>query len=205
MSTKGIISAIADNEIEAISSQVTTNRLFDYKMSGKSMKEKLIKGAKRAHFQIDEKQTCVNLDFSDGAFQFSVIPLLNLWNNCSENGEIFTSQNIEMSIDRFVAGYDKNGKHMDTKVTLSWDNSKITIHAYNSTQRIKVDGKRHKELVEKFFKPYFTKMVMSLKTKITQYDKAVIESLSSKTVKRASVKFKAGSVLSCQHLSLIHI
>ena len=52
--------------------------------------------------------------------------------DCKFCGEIFKSQNIEMSIDRFVAGYDKNGKHMDTKATLSWDNSKITIHAYNS-------------------------------------------------------------------------
>ena len=168
MSTQGIISAIADNGIEAISDQVITNRNFDYKMLEKSMKDKLLKGAKRVHFQIDEKQTCDNLNFSDGAYQFAVIPLLNLWNNCNENGEIFKSQNIEMSIDRFVAGFDKNGKHMDTKATLSWDNSKITIHAYNSTQRIKVDGKRHKELVEKFFNPYFTKMVKSLEVKITK-------------------------------------
>ena len=53
------------------------DRLFSYKLDEKTIRNKLLKGAKRIPFDIVEKTLCSIIMFSDGAFQNIVKPLLN--------------------------------------------------------------------------------------------------------------------------------
>ena len=47
----------------------------------------------------------VNLDFNDGAFQLTVLDLLNLWLNCFKNEESFVYKGIEMKILEYMLVY----------------------------------------------------------------------------------------------------
>ena len=58
---------------------ISGDRGFDYQISDKSMKSKLVKGAKRQPMEIEPKQTCTNINFSGGAYQLTVMPVLNQW------------------------------------------------------------------------------------------------------------------------------
>ena len=66
----------------AVISSKVNDRQFDYVMSEKSMRSKLLKGAKRTPFEVDEKKICTVLNFSDGAYRLVVLPLLNELQKC---------------------------------------------------------------------------------------------------------------------------
>ena len=176
-------------------------RLFNFKLDLKATKSKLLKGAKRIPFEVIPRQKCINLDFSDGAFKLTVMVLLNIWFNCFKDGEIFKFKDREMKILELKQGFDEDNKHVDTKIVMVDGPHKLTLHVYNSTQKINVAGKGHDSFVKEVLVPYFSNQVASLKNDIAQYNKKVIETLSSNVpkVKRSDVKFKAlsGSLSSC--------
>ena len=82
---------------------------------------------------------------------------------------------------------------------LTYNNQKLTAHIYNTTQKIKVDGKGHSKFVEKILEPHFTSSTNSHKNEISNYNKEIIESLSTKLVTRSNIKLRAGSVHTCTH------
>ena len=94
------------------------DRTFGYKLDEKTAKSKLLKGTKKVPFEVTEKQNCSNIDFNPGAFKSTVEPLINLWENCSKNGELFEIGDRKLSVNEFKKGFDENNKHIDTKVVL---------------------------------------------------------------------------------------
>ena len=175
------------------------DRTFGYKLDEHTAKSKLLKGVQREPFKVTHKQKCSNLDFNPGSFKLTSDPLVNIWENCSKNGELFEIGDSSMNVTEFKKGFDENGKHVDTKIVLLDESVKLTIHVYNSTQKINIAGKNSKEFTEKYLQPYFTNQVTSFKDDIVEFNKVVTESLSSKNqkVKRANVKFKAGTISAC--------
>ena len=77
--------------------------------------------------------------------------------------------------------------------------TKITAHIYNSTQRIKIEGKGFRDFVDNVLEPHFSKIIQSQKSEIAYYDANVLETLTSKKVKRSNVK----SSFSCQHCEFL--
>lgn len=177
-----------------------TDKLFDYKLNAVATKAKLVKGAKRVPFEVNDKKTCSVLNFSDGAYNRLILSLIGEWENCQKTGKPFRFENMDIKILTFEKRFDKVGNHVDTKVVFSDEkhkigaSTKITAHFYNSTQRLKIEGKGFTEVVENVLKPYFFGKVDLLKSEILEYDKGVLQSLtgpvSNLTCNKCDFSFK---------------
>ena len=86
--TKALTSSECE-EIESIDDQVKYSELhkqsvgaraFHYKLNEKSAKSKLIKGAKRIPFLVQDNLTSSNLIFSVGAWRNAVLTAVSYWN-----------------------------------------------------------------------------------------------------------------------------
>ena len=62
----------------------STPRSFDYTLSDKQTKSKLIKGAQREPFAIEEKSWSINIVFSVGSLAKAVLPTILYMNEFSE-------------------------------------------------------------------------------------------------------------------------
>ena len=60
-------------------------RNFKYRLTAKTAKSNLIKGALRKHIEIQYKQGAINLDFSDGAWIYAVFPEVLNWDKRNRN------------------------------------------------------------------------------------------------------------------------
>ena len=187
------------NLIQTNYEETTNDRVFHYGLDEKAIRLKLLKGAKRPPIDIEIKKTCSNLIFSDGAFHHCVKPWLNTIAQCHKSIGKFKFENEDVGVANFLPGFDKYGNHVDTKIVLVSKNYKHTLHIYNSTQKIKVDGRSFDNFANNILKPYFTNMVNSLKADIVKYDTAVIETLGTKFVKAKKVQGNAdvNSLVSC--------
>ena len=109
-------------------------RVFDYAINNKRAKSKLLKGAKRGkHLVVESKAGCVNLIFSDGSYFQTVLPLLRLWH--SQPNQKFLINETEVEVVEIDSGKDINQKHVDTKLVILADCSRLVLHAYNSKQK----------------------------------------------------------------------
>lgn len=187
------------NLIQTNHEETTNDRVFNYGLDEKAIRLKLLKGAKRPPIDIENKKTCSNLIFSDGAYNHCVKPWLNTIAKCHKSIGIFKFENEDVGVANFLPGFDKYGNHVDTKIVLVSKNYKHTLHIYNSTQKIKVDGRSFDTFANNTLKPYFTNLVNSLKADIIKYDTAVIETLGTKFVKAKKVQGNSdvNSLVSC--------
>ena len=60
-------------------------RNFKYRLTAKTAKSNLIKGAQRKHINVQHKQGAINLDFSDGAWIYGVFPEVLNWDKRNRN------------------------------------------------------------------------------------------------------------------------
>ena len=130
------------------------DRAFEYILNEKRAKAKLLKGAKRAqNLNIEVSRGCVNMRFDNGSYFEIVLPLLREWSKkCGENVKLGLE---EMKIIEVEAGYEKSTKHVDTKLVLLADNSRLVLHAYNSTQKLMVQGQNYQKFALDCLEPFF--------------------------------------------------
>ena len=93
-------------------------RAFNYVLNDKTAKAKLVKGAKRIAFEIEENNTSNTMIFSAGAWQTIVLPLVKYWidnsDKCCKVG------NSVVKIGGIQAGRDASGmNYVDTKIVFS--------------------------------------------------------------------------------------
>ena len=172
------------------------NRKFEYNMNDKTAKAKLIKGAKREAFEVENNQSSSNLIFSVGSWNHLVLPTIHYWNS---NNSLKTCENegIEVKIVSIKTGRDVMGKHIDTQVIFSVNREKAVCHLYNTTQKILVNGNAYAQLVDHFLRPYFVAKLPIFESQISNYNNLVLETLGSRKVKRADVKYNGGSAFAC--------
>ena len=116
---------------------------FGYELNAKKAKANLIKGAERDTFTIDEKQKCSMLLFSAGAFLGAVNPIIFEWNN-----EVKVKHDdLKIEIEEVLPSYVEKLKHVETIVTFKVISNKVVVTCYNTTQKIKVEGKGYQEFV----------------------------------------------------------
>ena len=130
-------------------------RTFDYTLNNKRANAKLLKGAKRVNSLLVERKTggSITFLFCDGSYFEVVLPLLRIW---QENlNKIFVLDGFEIKIIDIKIGREDSGKQMDTKVTVLVNNDRFVLHAYNSTQKLMIQGKNNAHFAENCLESFF--------------------------------------------------
>lgn len=160
----------------------------------KKAKSNLIKGASREAFETEEMQKCTMMIFSVGAYHEIIIPNVADWR--------IGSKFLNVDVENVIPGYDDNNKHMQTIIKFLFNKNMITVTCFNSTQKIKVEGRGYLEFVRTFLNPLIrSKLGEAALERIEKYNRDVIAALSGKrkVISRPmrSVKYKAMAKLPC--------
>ena len=137
--------AKASDYIDTIDDQVKASAYhndsvtFDYEINDKAAKAKLVKGAKRIPFEIEENSISMNIIFSVGAWLTTVLPAIRYWNEIKSDKTCKVGD-ISIKIGGIKAGKDINGMHVVSQVAFFVDKDKVICHLYNTTQKILVNG-----------------------------------------------------------------
>ena len=189
----------SNKSIVVASGDVTQSleRIFNYKLGDKKAKSNFLKGAAKEVLEIEEKGVCTMLNFSVGSYHETVIPTVEEWmtHGLRINGEY-------MKITEILPSFDENKKHVETIVKIMMNNTKITVTFYNTTQRVKIEGRGYVDCGRNIIIPLFREKIASVPLgKIEQYNKDVIAALSGKrkVVSRPvrSVRYKSTAKLPC--------
>ena len=152
-------------------------RVFDYALNNKRVKSKLLKGAKRGkHLVVESKIGCVNLIFSDGSYHQTLLPLLRSW----QQNEKFFINGTEVEIVEIDYGKDNNEKHVDTKLVILADSSRLVLHAYNSRQKLMVQGQNYETFALNCLEPFFKEKIDETIEQINKINGDIKESFRRK-------------------------
>ena len=169
---------------------------FDYKLNDKAAKAKIVKGAKRIAFEIQENSTSTTLVFSSGSWQVAALPAANYWNQVKCDLTCKVGE-ITIKVGGVKSGKDVSGNNVVNQVVFYVDRNKVVCHMYNTTQRILVNGHGYQLFVEAFLKPFFQAKIEASSDEIQSLNIKLIDKLGPKTVKRSNVKFKGGMSYPC--------
>ena len=183
-----VTNLVKDSEI---AKQNEVKRTFEYNLNDKSAKAKLVKGAKREHFEIVGNSSSSNLIFSLGAWNLVVLPVVRYWNQVKGEKDC-KIDNTVIKIAGVEIGKEARGKHIDTVVIFYANSDKIVCHLYNTTQLILVNGHGYTKFIEIFLKPFFESKISLHTQEIKEYNQRALEVLGPKQVKRSTVKYKSG-------------
>ena len=169
------------------------SRNFAYTLSDKKATSNLLKSAEREPIEVEEKQKCIIYHLSVGAYMEIIFPFLKQLSV----GKVFDNG---MSVDSVIPGKDEQGRHIDTVIHFTFNGLKSTVCFYNTTQRLKIEGKGYLTFSNHLHE-LLRKEVDKVAVNIDNYNKAVIAALSGKrkTVNRPvrSVRYKALTQLKC--------
>ena len=174
-------------------------RNFQYRLTAKTAKSNLIKGALRKHIEIEHKQGAINIDFSDGSWILAAFPEVLNWD---KGNRMFSYGDINIQVTEAKPGIERGNKHVDYKIVFLVNNQKVVLHAYNSKQRFTVSGQNHVNFVTKYLEPFFTKKIEFHVSDADKFNESVLENLG-RTVKREKVKFKTSTSVSCKRCNQI--
>ena len=183
----------------------SVGRHFHYELSDKKAKGNLVKGANREPIEFHDRQGCIMIDFSTGSYLEIVIPTIKEWEN--KNAAEIMDEQLSIRREGVSPGYDENMKHVEAIVRFFSGGNRVTVTCYNTTQRIKVEGKGYQKFLEQFFKPFLMERLNRIDpNKIDRYNKEVIAALSGKrkVVSRPvrSVRYKVMAKLDCSKCEL---
>ena len=130
-------------------------RNFDYVLNSKRAQSKLLKGAKRSiPLEVEVKEGCVTFLFNDGSYYEIVLPLLEVWHQ-QVNQTIFMNEN-KIRIEKSDIGFEDSQKHVDTKLVIFVNDCRLVLHAYNSTQKLMIQGQNYESFAVNCLAPFFT-------------------------------------------------
>ena len=164
------------------SDEISTHT-FNYSLNEAKTKKKLYDGANRKPFEKEEKKASTILIFSDGAFTEVVLNAIIEIKNGPKHFIIGKESVERISIDRRD---ELMGRHMDTKIQFEVNGEKITMHVYNSTQKIMIQGKRYKWFVENYLEPFLKIRISRSLQKIKQINETIKTSIHSTLNKELS-------------------
>ena len=141
-------------------------RNFNYASNEKNLRSKLVKGAKRSPFEVVQNSTSMNMIFSLGSWNHTVIPVVKHWS--SIKGRLIKIEDNEIKVVDVKTGKDMSVKNIDSLITFYLNNERVVLHCYNTTQLILVSGFGYeqavcyrragrKKLVHLFLKPFLNK------------------------------------------------
>ena len=136
----------------SVSNINTHERVFNYNLTTAKARSNLLKSARREPYEVVYHQKCVKIIFNAGLYKVAVLPLISEFEHLKSSGPL-CSNALNIMLVSLVPGTDISGNVVDTKVELDVNNLKVTLHAYNTTQNIKVEGAGYLTLVDHFLKP----------------------------------------------------
>ena len=152
----------ASNEVDVYYSPTEVEnkdgREFGYVLNTKRTNAKLLKGAKRAsNLEIERKSGCINFLFSDGSYHEVVLPMLRIWNKKVE--EVIKVYDFEIKVVESNQGIDESKNHVDTKLVLSVNSNHMVLHAYNSKQKLMIQGNGYESFSINCLEPLFKQKI----------------------------------------------
>ena len=82
-----------------------------------------------------------------------VLPLIRLWNKHKDETNLING--IEIKVLESNDGFDNSGQQVDTKLVVLANNDRFMVHAYNSTQKVMVQGKNYEQFAINCLEPFF--------------------------------------------------
>ena len=175
---------------------------FDYVLSDKASKSKLLKAAKRIPIAVEENSTSKNLIFSAGAWYHTVLPSIKYFEDVHQDArECLIGDDYTIKVGGVKLGKESNGKHVNTQIVFFANREKIVCHLYNTTQLILINGNGHEKFVDLFLRPFFETVINDCLETIEIFNDEVITKLGPKTVKRSSIKLKRSTAYPCHNCS----
>ena len=175
--------------------KIGLNRKFGYKLNQKATKTKLLKGALRGPFEKEVKSTCLVLNFNDGSYFYSVLPLIEFWKTRNAAKEVIKLGDFEIKVVEVKPGKEVGGMCVDTLVGFEVNGSKVVVHCYNTKTKMLINGAGFSSFSTMYLEPYLKKRIGDNLVMIKNYNKIVTETFSN--VKRKDLKFKPGAKLTC--------
>ena len=173
-------------------------RNFGYRLTDKKATANFLKAASKEAFELDEKQKCIILVFSVGAYMKCVLPVIKEWQHRSEE---FTSGKLQIKVINILPSFDESGKNVETIFTFLVNSQKVTVTCFNTTQKMKVEGNGYTDLVHEYIEKLFLEKIKYYANDIDDYNKAVVATLSGKrkAVSRPlrSVRYKSLTTYAC--------
>ena len=174
---------VNDDATEALNNKKSMNgKVFEYIMNEKRAKRNLLKGAeKQTNLEVEVKSGNTNLRFSVGSYHEVLLPLLKSWREELNNTHHFIEN--EMKIIEFEERSEKTDKHMDTKLVVMFNNDRLTLHAYNSTQNLMVQGSNHENFAVGVLEPFMRERINKSIASIDEINKKVADAFGSQPAK----------------------
>ena len=81
------------------------------------------------------------------------MPLLKSWHQ--KVNEKILLNNTEIEVVEFDVGIEDSQKHIDTKLVIVSNNCRLVLHAYNTSQKIMVQGQNYENFAMNCLEPFF--------------------------------------------------
>ena len=172
-----------------------TSHKFNYNLNAQKTKKGLYIGALREPYEREDKKVCINLTFSDGAYSEVVLKALEEFNN----HEKFTVGKEEVQRVAFDQRTELTGKHIDSKIEFKVNRGKIVIHAYNTQQKIMIQGSKHKWFVDSHLEPLIRAKISNSITKIEEINRKIITTLDQENMRQKSTSVEEPDILNCDN------
>ena len=158
----------------AVSGITSQERTFNYNLTTAKAKSNLLKSAKREPYEVVHHQKCVKILFNAGLYKVVLLPLISAFEQLEPSGPL-SAQILNIKLVSLVPGTDITGNVVDTKIELDVNNQKVTLHAYNTTQNLKVEGAGYLVLVEHFLVPLLSQKCKELEAEIEDVNNDIID------------------------------
>ena len=143
-----MLEPVNNADVTPASDDCPTARTFQYNLNTGRTRKHLYEGALRKHFEREDKKTCINLSFSDGAFSVVVLKAVD---DLKSGPKHFIVGKEEVERTQINPRKELSGKYVGSKLEFKINNDeKVTIHVYNTRQKLTIQGKRFKWFVDNY-------------------------------------------------------
>ena len=153
-----------------------SSHVFKYNLNSLKTKKNIHEGALRGHYTRENKKTCINLTFSDGAFTTAVLSAVNDLKHGPKHFVIGKEDVERVSIE---SRKEMSGKYVDTKLEFRVSKEKIVLHVYNTKQKITVQGKKFKWFVDLYWEPFLILRIKNNIEEIEDINKKILNKLET--------------------------
>ena len=150
---------------------------FKYSLNIDKAKKNMCEGATRHNLERENKKTCINLVFNDGAFSVAVLRAISDLKSGPKHFVVGKESVERVSIE---SRQEQSGKHVDSKLVFKVNNDKIVMHIYNTRQKITIQGKKHKWFVDNYLEPFLKLRISNCQEEIDMINNSILNKLSSK-------------------------
>ena len=179
-----------ENHVKGSQHQIKSglNRKFSYKLNQKNAQKKFLRGAEKNPFLKEHKSTCAVLNFNDGSYFHSVLPLIEDWKRVS--GDVVQFDDLDIHVNEVKDGKEENGMCIDVLIKFEMNEKKVVVHCYNTKQKILVNGAGYMQFTEKYLEPILKKTIENKMIEIQSYNRLENVKWKVKVCKTSQVTLK---------------